>query len=363
MLDRFNHRLLARAAALGLAAALALGSGAHAQNGSTAYRLAETWAKLPNGRAMAAVGKLVTAPDGKSIWAVVRCAAPDEPALHAPAKRPSLFGYECLKSDLDPIIQFDLDGNVISSFGAGLFIWPHGIGVDPEGNIWVTDAVAPANIPAGDKRGHQVIKFSPDGKLLLRIGTPGVGGGGRDHLTSPSDLAFTKDGDVLIADGHYPQGNNRIVRFTAKGAYVGEWGKTGYGPGEFRSIHAIAVDDAGRIYVGDRGNNRIQIFKADGTYVTSWLQFGRPSGIFIAGDKIYVADSESDNVENPGFELGIRIGEISTGWVHDFIPYPWADPRNGQGTGAEFVTVDRAGNIYGGEPVPRNIQKYVRVRP
>jgi DNA-binding beta-propeller fold protein YncE len=336
---------------------------AGAQTGSSAYRLAEPWAKLPGGRKMSAVGKLVAAPDGNSIWAVIRCAPPDEPAVHAPKSAPKLFGYECRDSDLDPVVQFDLDGNVIRSFGGGLFIWPHGMAIDPEGNIWVTDAAASRNIPPGDRRGHQVIKFSPDGKVLLRIGTGGVAGAGRDHLTSPSDITFAKNGDALIADGHYEDGNNRIVRFSAQGAYVSEWGRKGYAPGEFRAIHTIATDEAGRIYVGDRGNNRIQIFKPDGTYVTSWLQFGRPSGIFIKGDAIYVADSESDNVENPGFEMGIRIGELSTGWVKDFIPYPWGDPNIVLGTGAEFVTVDRNGNIYGGEPVPRNIQKYVRVRP
>jgi DNA-binding beta-propeller fold protein YncE len=154
-----------------------------------------------------------------------------------------------------------------------------------------------------------------------------------------------------------------VVRFSSSGAYVSEIGKTGYGPAEFRAIHAIATDGRGRVYVGDRGNNRIQIFEPDGTYVTSWAQFGRPSGIFISGETIYVADSESDNQENPGFEMGIRIGEISTGWVKDFILYPWGDPNIVLGTGAEFVTVDRNGAIYGGEPVPRNIQKYVRVRP
>ena len=349
--------------AVAAVAVLASAASAPAQTGTTAYRLAESWAKLPGGRAMPAVGKLVTAPDGNSIWAVVRCIAPNEPPLRAPKATAPGYGAECVDSKLDTVFQFDLEGHVIKSFGGGLFIWPHGMGIDPDGNIWVTDAAQSRNIPAGDKRGHQVIKFSPDGRVLARIGTGGQAGGGRDHLTSPSDIAFAQNGDALIADGHYADGNNRVVRFSSSGAYVSEFGKTGYGPGEFRAIHAIATDAAGRVYAGDRGNNRIQIFRPDGSYVTSWGQFGRPSGIFIAGESIYVADSESDNVENPGFEMGIRIGEIANGWVHDFIPYMWGDPRIVLGTGAEFVTVDRQGNIYGGEPVPRNIQKYVRVRP
>lgn len=334
-----------------------------AQTLDNPYRMVDNWAKMPPGRGMGAPGKLVLAPDGNSIWAIIRCDAPGEPIYRNPSSFRGTRGKECLNSKLDPIVQFDLEGNVISSFGGGLFIWPHGLNVDSDGNIWVTDSASSANIPAQDKRGHQVIKFSPNGEVLMRIGTPGLAGGGKDHLTAPSDVAFAPNGDVFIADGHYADGNNRIVRFTKEGSYVSEWGEFGYGPGEFNQIHALANDEAGRLYVADRGNNRIQIFEPDGTYVASWTQFGRPSGIHISGKTIYVADSESDNLENPGYDIGIRIGEIDTGWVRYFIPYPWSNPQLRYGTGAEFVAVDREGNIYAGEPIPRNIQKYVRVRP
>lgn len=327
------------------------------------YRMVDSWAKMPPGREMGAPGKLLMAPDGNSIWAIVRCEARGEPINRNPSSFRGIRGKECLNSTLDSIVQFDLQGNVLASFGGGLLIWPHGLGIDPDGNIWVTDGVASANIPAGEERGHQVIKFSPGGEVLLRIGTPGVAGGGKDHLTSPSDVAFAPNGDVLIADGHYADGNNRIVRFTSDGRYVSEFGRFGYGPGEFNQIHGLATDDAGRLYVADRGNNRIQIFEPEGEHVASWTQFGRPSGIYILGQTIYVADSESDDFENPGYDIGIRIGEIATGWVRYFIPYPWSNPKLRFGAGAEFVAVDREGNIYGGEPIPRNIQKYVRVRP
>ena len=95
-----------------------------------------------------------------------------------------------------------------------------------------------------------------------------------------------------------------------------------------------------------------------------WTQFGRPSGIFFdANGRILVADSESDDVQNPGWEMGVRIGNAASGWVTEFIQYQWGDPRDIAGTGAEFVAVDRYGKIYGGEPRPRKLQKYVRVRP
>ena len=113
-----------------------------------------------------------------------------------------------------------------------------------------------------------------------------------------------------------------------------------------------------------RYNNRIQLFDQDGTYINQWTQFGRPSGIFFdEHDKIYVADFESDVEQNPGWEMGIRIGDANLGWVHEFVLYAPGDPFVIRGTGAEFVAVDAAVNMYGGEPVPRNLQKYARVRP
>jgi DNA-binding beta-propeller fold protein YncE len=154
------------------------------------------------------------------------------------------------------------------------------------------------------------------------------------------------------------------VKFTSDGTFIKSWGQTGYGPGEFRTLHALAIDARGRLFVADRSNNRIQLFDQDGNHLATWTQFGRPSGIFFDdNDRIYVADSESDDVQNPGWEMGIRIGDAETGWVDEFVIYPWGDPREIAGNGAEFVAVDRDGNMYGGEPRPRKLQKYVRVRP
>ena len=128
-----------------------------AQNSTNPYAIVEGWAKLPSGRVMGAVGKAKVDPDGRHIWAVIRCDA-----------GPEHFGSECVDSDLDPVLKFDPDGNVVESFGSGMFIWPHGIDVDSDGNVWVTDAVSDNNIPAGDDRGHQVIKFSSTGEEIGR---------------------------------------------------------------------------------------------------------------------------------------------------------------------------------------------------
>jgi sugar lactone lactonase YvrE len=302
---------------------------------------------------MGAVGDVTMGPDGQHLWAVIRCDSAER----------SRFGSECLDSDLDPILKFDLDGNVVQSFGSGLFIWPHGIDVDKEGNVWVTDAVAEKRTPAGT-RGHQVIKFSPEGKVLMVLGTPGKAGAGQDHFNSPSDVVIGANGDIFVIDGHSATTNNRVVKFSSDGSYVKAWGSTGYAPGEFRQPHGIAIDKRGRLFVADRFNNRIQIFDQDGNFIAQWTQFGRPSGIFFdEQDNIYVADSESDDLQNPGWEMGIRIGDAATGWVQYFVLLPAGDPRNKRGDGAEFVAVDREGNMYGGEPSTRKLQKYVRVRP
>ena len=326
---------------------------AAAQNSQNPYAIVDGWAKLSGGREIGAVGKVTIDPDGEHVWAVIRCDAGGD-----------RFGNECLDSDLDPVIKFDADGNMVESFGGGMFIWPHGIDTDADGNVWVTDAVSNNNIPSGDHRGHQVIKFSPTGDVLMRLGTPGTPGNSNNHFTSPADVTIADNGDIFIADGHGADGNNRVMKYNSDGEFLMSWGQTGYAPGEFRALHAIDIDPRGRVFVGDRSNSRIQIFDQQGNHEATWTQFGRPSGIAFDGDgRIYVADSESDDVQNPGYEMGIRIGEIETGWVTEFIRFPWADPRSTAGNGAEFVAVDRDGNMYGGEPRPRMLRKYIRVRP
>jgi DNA-binding beta-propeller fold protein YncE len=319
------------------------------------YRIVDGWARLPNGQPLGAVGKTEIDRDGRHVWAILRC---------EPLADPARFGDECRDSKMNTVYKFAPGGSVVTSFGGGMFIWPHGLEIDPDGNVWVTDAVAANRIPSGDMRGHQVVKFSPEGKVLLRLGTPSVAGSGPNHFTSPSDVVVAPNGDVFVADGHNDVGNNRVVKFSKDGKYLKEWGRSGYAPGEFRALHAIAMDARGRVFVGDRSNNRIQLFDQEGRFLSQWTQFGRPSGIFFdSRDHIYVADSESDDVQNPGWEMGIRIGDARTGWVLEFIQFPWGDPRQTAGNGAEFVAVDSERDIYGGEPRPKQLRKYVRVRP
>src|SRR5262249_31819535 len=213
-------------------------------------------------------------------------------------------------STLDTVLHFDPSGKLIKSFGAGMLIFPHGIHVDRDGNVWVTDgqdnaplpqrgerggrgaggAAARGTGPAGPRegatRGNQVYKFSPDGKLLLTLGKPG-GGAAPDYFYQPNDIVTAPNGDIFVSEGH-GAGNNRILKFDKTGKFIKEWGKLGTGPGEFDQPHALAMDSRGRLFVGDRNNNRIQIFDQNGTFIEEWAQYSRPSGIYIdKQDTIY----------------------------------------------------------------------------
>ena len=198
----------------------------------------------------------------------------------------------------------------------------------------------------------------------MTLGKPG-GAAEPDYFYQPNDVLVAPNGDIFVSEGH-GAGNNRILKFSNDGKLIKSWGKLGTGPGEFDQPHSLAMDSRGRIFVGDRGNNRIKIFDQDGKLLDTWYQFSRPSGIFIKGDTLYVADSESESVSrnHDGWKCGIRWGNIKTGKIEGFIPDPEARTRaadNFTGTSAaEGVAVDNAGNIYGAEVGPKAVKKYVR---
>jgi len=302
------------------------------------YRAMPGWGEM--GRDWGSTSAVYTTPEG-NVWVAERCG------------ENTCVGHE----DLDNIFLFTADGELLRSFGAGVITWPHGIHVDFNGNVWVTDARG-----EGD-RGHQVHKFSPDGELLMSLGKAGVAGDGMDEFDQPSDVLISPNGDIFVADGHGGEGNNRIMKFNSDGDFIMTWGSTGKEDGEFRDPHALAMDSTGRLFVGDRANSRIQIFQQDGTHLETWTQFGAPSGLFIDGDDIlYAADSESNTTwhMNRGYARGIYIGSAFDGWVTMLIPDPNQDPDNASTTAAEGVAVAPDGTIYGAEVGPKQIVKYVR---
>ena len=405
------------------AVALTAAAGAQAPNPSNdvpnPYRTVENHFKLPEGRSWGAISAVDIDKDGRSIWIAERCGGnsgcPTNPTVN-------------------PILLFDASGKLVRSFGAGMVMSPHGIHVDREGNVWVTDysdnvprparggapaadgargagaaggtgraagagrgggaargtapdaggvtpqpaaggrattlpaavppagrgAAGPVGAAAGATKGHQVFKFSPDGKLLMALGMPG-GSNDVGYFYQPNDVLVAPNGDIFVAQGH-GGANGRILKFDKNGKFVKHFGKAGPGPGEFNVPHALAMDSQGRIFVGDRGNNRVQLFDQEGKFLAEWKQFGRPSGVFIdKNDVIYVADSESDDNRNPGgLKRGIRIGNARDGKVTGLIPDPWtADPRPAT-TSPEGVAADAAGNVYGAEVTETNVKQYVK---
>jgi len=321
--------------AFGLSSAILIGWGdgllfAQSTNDPNAapnpYRMEEFRVQMPNGRKLGApIGVEIDHSDGKTLWLYERCGADT-----------------CVGSSVDPVLKLDAGGNVVTSFGGGMVNWPHGFYVDRSGDVWVTDG------RAGDGKGHTVIKFSPQGKVLLTLGKPGQAGNAPDLLDTPSDVITAANGDIFVADGHGVldghQTNDRIVKLSKDGTFIAAWGKHGSAPGEFDVPHSLAMDSAGRLYVGDRSNNRVQIFDPNGTFVAEWKQFGRPSSVTIdKNDTIYVTDSQSDDKTNPGFKQGIRIGSVKDGTVAAFIPL--TDPAIGS---AEEIAVDDQGNLFAG---------------
>jgi sugar lactone lactonase YvrE len=297
------------------------------------YRMILNWPQLrPTMKWGAAIGLI---PDGKGgVWMLFR----SEP----------------------PINHIDASGKILASFGDGMFVQAHGFCRDRDGNFWAGDSGPFADNPQTQGKGFVVHKFSPEGKLLMTLGKPGVSKSGSDTFIGPTACVIASNGDVIIADGHWPrpstaqQDGDRLVRYTKEGKFVREYGKLGQGPGEFMGAHALAVDSQGRLFVADRSNNRVQVLDKDMNFVDDWRHFGRPSGVWILkDDTLLVSDSESGAriagppqapegggsvPRNPGWQNGVRIGSARDGSLKSFIP----------GTRPEGLAADELGNVFAG---------------
>ena len=311
------------------------------------------WGELPEGREWGSTAGIDIDPTDGHIWAYERCGA-------------GSFGggtpINCDSNPVDPIFKFHRHtGEVMANFGGGLMMTPHGIHADSEGNVWVTDF---ANNAAGTK-GHQVHKFSPDGELLMSLGTAGQPGNDRTHFNQPNDVIVGPDGSIYVSDGHNGQGMTsrqaveegratgqtaRIIKFAPDGTYIKEWGRLGVEHGEFRTPHAMEFDSQGRLWVADRGNHRIEIFDQEGNYLESRYAYGRISGLFITDDDmVYAIDSESSPFNHVGWRNGVRIGPLNEDRIVGLIQPFERDDRVYQGTAGEGVAVTRDGVVIAAE--------------
>lgn len=221
-----------------------------------------------------------------------------------------------------PVMVFDRDGEFLTSWGDDQFVRPHGITIDADGAVYCTDD--------GD---HTVKKFTPEGRLLMTLGTSGrpsnTGATSIDFRTIrqagppfhfPTNVALAPAGDIYISDGY---GNARVHHFSPDGRLLASWGEPGSGPGQFRVPHGIAVGRDGTVYVADRENSRVQRFSADGEFLAEWIEIARPCQVALdAAGRVWVA------------ELGYRAGM----WPGTFAPSPDA-------TGGRVSVFDSSGRV------------------
>ncbi len=298
---------------------------------------------FPPGRTMGSSSTVAVDSKGH-IWVVDRCGAND-----------------CAGSKLDPVMEFDAEGKFLKSFGAGLFLFPHGIFIDRKDRIWIADGHVGGGI------GNDVIAFGQDGKVLMTLGTPGATGSDGKSFNQPNAVLVAPDGTIFVTDGHDagPGHNAGVMKFDPSGKFLKQWGTRGMAAGQLEVPHTMAMDSAGHLYVGDRWNNRIDEFDQDGKLLQIFTQFGRPSGIFIdRHDRLYVTDSESRTPKiygyHPGWKRGIRIGSVQDGIVTAFIPDSDPNPDAGSTSGGEGIWVDGNGAIYSAQVEQKAIVRYVR---
>ncbi len=233
-----------------------------------------------------------------------------------------------------PILVFDRQGTYLRSWGDGLIKTAHGLRVDSQGNVWITDMAQ-----------HVVLKFDAEGKLLLTLGKKDKPGNGPDQFNRPTDVAIAPSGEFYVSDGY---GNSRVVKFSKEGKFLKEWGSKGKKEGQFNLPHAICLDAAGRVHVGDRENNRIQVFDAEGKFLAQWKESGAPYGMFLTGDgRMFVADGRGDWIkvlDRDGKPLG-RWGETGAGAGQFRCPHA--------------VCVDSRGAVYVAEVTGQRLQKFV----
>jgi streptogramin lyase len=271
------------------------------------YRLVENWAQLPPG----------------TEWGVMTAVGVDAQG--------NVFAFQ-RSEPTSKVMVFDLHGKYLRTWGEGAFTYPHGLRVLRDGLVWIAD-----------RQMQQVLKYDPDGKLLMSLGQKGVAGDNNstDKFNGASDVVTAPNGDIFVSDGE--GGNSRVVKFSKDGTFIKSWGTKGAGQGELNTPHNIAMDSKGRVWVCDRGNKRLQVFDQDGKYLDQMTQFGAPASIFITKDDVmFVAASEPENRVTIGTTDGKVLDKI------EGLHYPHG------------IAVDGSGAIYVAESFGKAVLKFVK---
>lgn len=316
-----------------IAACLATLSPASLAAGQERYRVVHGWPILPEGRILGSAAGVAVNRAGEvfvfhragRVWS--------EPLPTDPVAGPTIAVFD------------SRTGRLLREIAAGIFAVPHGLSVDRDGNLWATDVAL-----------HQVVKLSPDGRVLLALGTRGEPGADGAHFNRPTQVGFALDGTILVADGYR---NTRIARFSGDGRFLGQWGTPGKGPGQFNTPHGIAIDAAGKVYVADRENDRVQVFGTDGSLLTIWASppIGRPYGVAVLGpDRFAIADGGEQPESGPDRSTLVIVD--GTGKVIERIGR--FGNQDGQFRLAHHLAVDAHGAIYVVDIAGQRVQKFVR---
>ena len=242
------------------------------------------------------------------------------------------------------LFEFDPNGKFVRAFGEGLFTRTHGLHIDREGDIWVTDVNA-----------HVVVKLSPQGHVLLTLGVKGEAGewneaAGSRRLNQPTGVVVSSTGEIFVTQGHTPGavGDPRVLKFDRNGAFIKSWGGKGKGPGQFDVAHGVAIDAKGLLWVADRENQRLQIFDADGVFVRELKYAGVPCGVAIGDRYIYMVN---------GF-----AGQLLRLDLEGRVLAATGRPGNGLGEFGEAhaVAVSPRGDIYVADSVNARVHKFVQ---
>lgn len=236
-------------------------------------------------------------------------------------------------------------GQLLAEWGEGKFIMPHGLTLDREDHVWLTDVGR-----------HQVFKYTHEGRLLLTLGERGVPGDDQAHFNLPTDVAALPDGSFYVSDGYR---NTRVVKFDAAGRYEFEWGGMGSAPGKFNLPHGIAVDGRGRVFVCDRSNSRLQVFDPRGRFLAEWKgePIGRPYGVSVGKDgHIFVIDGSEPSEGRPNRGKAVELD--ADGKVVETFGSYGSEP--GQFRLGHDIAVAPDGSVYVAEGKGRRVQKFIR---
>jgi len=259
-----------------------------------------------------------------------------------------------------PVQVFTADGKFVRAWGEGVVSNAHHLKIDRDGNVWLSDV-----------GWHVVRKCTPEGKVLLTIGTLGKRGEGPNLLNKPTDMAIAPNGDVFISDGY---GNSRVAHFDRDGKFIKAWGTLGTGRENFSIPHAIALDSRGRLYVADRNNVRVQVYDQQGKLLNSWPDLIVPWGFWMTDrDEIWVCGSSPMawrfDPKYPTAPLGCPPKDQmfmrfdTEGKALQLWTVPKAEDgkeRPGECNWVHCVALDSKGNIYAGDIIGKRAQKFVR---